>query len=268
MRIYDQVKKGDILLVPRLPEWERVAIVEAVEDFDKGYRFEIDDLRGDFGHCFPAKMLCSFTRFAGVVSGDIRTTLRYRGRFWNIDWYREDIEIIRESEENLRTQSRQPTQGLLKAVQEVLEKLRKDLYNLLDRDYEGKDWESILKEVLTAIYPNYLVESVGGRSESLHGTDILISVPGIGAGSDYEYAIAIQVKDQTSLTEDAVRQIQAAPDYWKKTRGLRFVDRCIVVTRAAPDSRVDVNGVKIIWAEELKKIIEEYARRTVPTDRG
>ena len=182
LRIYNQVKKGNILFVPRLPEWDRVAIVEALEDFNQGYKFEIDERRGDFGHCFPAQMLGSFTRSAGVVSGDIRTTLRYQGRFWSIDYYREDIEKILASEENIRTRSQRPTEGLQKAVEQVVDNLRKDLYNLLDRDYEGKEWESILKRVFTTIYPNYLVELVGGRSESQHGTDILISVPGIGAG--------------------------------------------------------------------------------------
>ena len=34
--IFNKVKKGDILLVPRLESWDEIAIVEATEDFNTG----------------------------------------------------------------------------------------------------------------------------------------------------------------------------------------------------------------------------------------
>ena len=40
--IYEKVKRGDILLVPRAGNWNNIAIVEATDDFCTGYRFEID----------------------------------------------------------------------------------------------------------------------------------------------------------------------------------------------------------------------------------
>src|SRR5574344_2550418 len=40
LSIFNKVKKGDILLVPRCPTWDEVGIVEATEDFDKGYYFD------------------------------------------------------------------------------------------------------------------------------------------------------------------------------------------------------------------------------------
>lgn len=262
-------KKGDVLLVPRLPSWERVAIVEAVEDFDAGYTFKIDTVLKDYGHCFPARATGSFARSSGVVSGDIRTTLRYQGRFWNIDVYREEIENILNSDETARTRPQQPTDGLHIAVQQAFNKLGEDLFEKLQQQNEGKDWETILTEVLEAIYPNYGIELVGGHSESEHGTDILISIPGVGGdaegGPENDYAIAIQVKDQTSLTAQAIEQIQRAPSYWKKARGFRFVDKCVVLTKAeekAPE--VTSEDTKIVWADDLRKIIEAYARCATP----
>ena len=43
LSMYHNVKKGDILLIPRLPDWGSVAIAEAIEDWNEGYKFEIDD---------------------------------------------------------------------------------------------------------------------------------------------------------------------------------------------------------------------------------
>ncbi|RYX86915.1 hypothetical protein EON73_02425, partial [bacterium] len=40
--MYNYVKSGDILLIPQLPNWGDVALVEATEDWNKGYKFEVD----------------------------------------------------------------------------------------------------------------------------------------------------------------------------------------------------------------------------------
>ena len=260
-RIFKQVKRGHILLVPRLPEWDKVAIVEAVEDFDTAYMFEIDPTRRDFGHCFPGKIIGSFVRSAIAVNGNIRTTLRNPQRFWNLDVYRDDIQKILDSPETSRLQTSQPTERLKIAIDRVSTKLREDLYKLLDEQHEGSEWENILTEVLTGLYPDYLVEAVGGRHESEHGTDILISVPGIGGDGAPDYGIAIQVKDRTSLTEDAIKQVQSAPEYWKEARGLRFVDKCVLLTKAQQDEGTESDDVKIIWAEDLKKMLKQYVLR-------
>ena len=271
-RIFEQVKKGHILLVPRLPRWERVAIVEATEDFDVGYTFKIDPFQEDYGHRFPAKIIGSFTRSSRVVSGDIRTTLRCRGRFWSLDVYREDIRKILMSNEAVRTRPQEPTDGLQRAVQQAFKRLGDDLLKKLGQENEGKDWETILAEIFAVIYPDYEVEVVAGQSEGEHGTDILISVPGIGADAEgnpeHDYAIAIQVKDQNSLTKKAIQQIQAAPSYWKAERGLRFVDTCVVLTKAETSDHMESGDTKIIWERDLRTIVEAYARRVTSVGRG
>lgn len=64
VRMYRDVKKGDFILVPRLPEWEQVTVAQAKEDWDTDYQFEVDEVeiadgtrREDYGHQFPAKNL-------------------------------------------------------------------------------------------------------------------------------------------------------------------------------------------------------------------
>lgn len=44
--MFEGVKKGDILLIPQLPSWGQIAIVEATDDWSSGYKFEIHE---DFG---------------------------------------------------------------------------------------------------------------------------------------------------------------------------------------------------------------------------
>jgi len=88
-----KVKKDDIVLVPRLPDWGKVAIVRAKEDWETGYRFEISDL-GDYGDIFPAEFVKSFTRKNDNVSGNIRSTLRNPSIFWNILHLEDDVEIL------------------------------------------------------------------------------------------------------------------------------------------------------------------------------
>ena len=97
LSVYHNVKKGDILLIPRLPDWGSVAIVEATEDWDdkeKGYKFEIDDEKKDFGHIFPARYIGCFNRHGKDFSGNIQSTLKARNRFWNISRLSEDVEKI------------------------------------------------------------------------------------------------------------------------------------------------------------------------------
>ena len=97
LSMYHNVKKGDTLLIPRLPDWGSVAIVEATEDWDdkeKGYKFEIDDEKKDFGHIFPARYIGCFNRHGKDVSGNIQSTLKARNRFWNISRLSEDVEKI------------------------------------------------------------------------------------------------------------------------------------------------------------------------------
>ncbi|WP_051533562.1 hypothetical protein [Anaerovibrio sp. RM50] len=74
--IINRVKKGDILLVPRIEGWDEIAIVEATDDFYNGYEFTIDPKIGDYGHIFPVKFRKCFSRYNDNVGGTIRETLK------------------------------------------------------------------------------------------------------------------------------------------------------------------------------------------------
>jgi len=86
LRMFKEVKKNDILLVPELPRIGSVAIVEATEDWNIGYRFEIPEEVGYLGHIFPVKYIKSFLRYNNrMEERTIRKYLRNQSRLWKID---------------------------------------------------------------------------------------------------------------------------------------------------------------------------------------
>lgn len=270
-RMRKEVKMGDVLLVPRLPTWDRVAIVEAAEDWIDGYRFEVPPQKGDYGHIFPARLIKSFSREAQAVSGDLRAALRCRSRFWNMDWYGQDIEALRgESEEALTTPiSDEKRQG--NAVEEAFrqafsaEKFGKEVYERLNREFDNTRWEDVLVRVLETRYPAPCkVQRVGGPKESEHGTDILISLPGVGEGP--LHAIAVQVKDfEGKVQIDPVDQIAKA-EWWDGQDTYSVIEKVVILTKAKRDDNADLvtyanhKKVRLVFAEDLKELLTECAK--------
>ena len=271
-RIFRDVKRGHILLVPQLPNWNSVTIVRATEDFDQGYRFDISAEHEDYGHCFPAECVCSFQRSGKAVSGNIRTTLKNRSRFWSLDWCSEDVERLivatkedRLVEHSIENKLRSAVDG---AVGQILPDLECKASAALHDAFEGKQWEYALQEILGVLHPSYTIETVGGPSESEHGTDLLLSIPGLE--NEVNYGIAIQVKDQTELTQAALDQIRKADCYWEGKRELKIIDKYVVVTKAerhaeTPGDIEIPNDVRVIWKRDLEEIIRRYAIQRTST---
>ena len=273
-----EVKEGHVLLVPRLPDWGSVSVVEATEDWDKGYRFEISDKYKDYGHIFPAKFLKKFSRQSKHVTGNIRSTLKYQGRFWNIDHYRDDIDRIieiddarlGELDQDLTNEDR-----LMDAIDSAFgeafsrRNFREAVYDKLNTQFNAEHWESVLEEVLKSLYPGAHVERVGGCNESEHGTDIKIAIPGLS--NTEGYVIAVQVKDYVGgVGEDVIKQINRA-SYWNKD-GEKLIEKVVIFTQAKREDNhglVEIGNqheVKFVFAENLKDILTGYAMRCMGLD--
>lgn len=267
-----EVRKGDVLLVPRLPDWDKVAIVEATEDWGDGYRFEIDSAQGDYGHIFPAKSLKHFVRNAALVPGGIRTTLRNPMRFWNIDYLAKDIDELRNARQEELDHGITLEDRLRKSMREALrdtgftqDGFMRLLREKVNKEFEGKSWEEILRIVLEHRYPGCQVEVVGGRTEDRHGTDVLIRIPGIVL-SEYEYAIAVQVKDHKESINwsKIIDQINRADAHWERD-GLRVIEKVIAIPEVREsdienwkDFPSDAD-VKRISADQIDGFLIEYA---------
>ena len=273
--IFDSVKKGDILLVPRLPNWSQVAIVEAVEDFNTGYIFEHSKEKpGDFGHIFPGKFKKSFVRANKLVSGELRKALRYPRRFKNIYYDRHESEIdkiISAEQESLEINQSVSDRnaGIINTIfnKNVVEHISSDIQKEFNKQYNATDWEYALVEGLQKLFPYYHVERKGGVAEAQHGTDILITMPGIIA--DYSYAIAIQVKDYDAVVGDApLKQLSKAEKYWNNLENIKLIDKILVITNAHEEHNATLQEkakqaaggkIQIIFANDLKTLLYSIA---------
>jgi len=261
--MFNKVKKNDILLVPELPSWGNIAIVEATEDWDIGYKYEIDKNIGDYGHIFPAKYIRYFSRHNENVTGHIRSTLKNPSRFWNINHYGKDVEKLLKIELTDLDKSQDYETRLESSIGNIFNEVFDDkifsdkLYNKLVEQFTREEWEYALVHGFKQLFPYYSIERVGGTSEAKHGTDILIKMPGIIP--DYEYCIAIQVKDYEGfVASDVVKQINKAEKYWNN-ESMKLIEKIVIITRAGKEENMDLvntkSDVKFIFSSELKQLL-------------
>lgn len=266
--MFDKVKKGDILLIPQLPNWGEVALVEATENWNKGYIFKIDENLGDYGHIFPAKYLKKFTRNNENVTGNLRSTLKNPSRFWNINHYSEDVELLLNAQVTELSKSQDHNSRLENSIGNVFNEVFNEtlfadkLYDKLTEQFTREEWEFALVHGLKQMFPFYLIERVGGKEEINHGTDILIKLPSII--SNYGYAIAIQVKDYEGFVgTDVITQINKADKYWDN-ENLKLIEKIVIITKAKKDENIQLlehdKSVKFIFANELKQILTEIGK--------
>ncbi len=264
--IFNKVKKGDILLVPRMPTWGEVAIVEATDDFNTGYDFSIHPELKDFGHIFPARLVKSFSRKNTNVDGELRAALKQVNRFWSLNHCKDNIDklIVNEGSLSESICFEQRFNNLLSDnITKALDKSKfySEFYQQMNQHFSNEEWEFALVEGLRKILPEpILVERTGGITEKEHGTDILITLPGLLGKS---YGIAIQVKDYSGLMNDgAIKQIRKAEQYWN-SENLIIVDKYVIVTRCSKDDHPELlnntDGVTILFAEELESLLKEIA---------
>jgi hypothetical protein len=266
--MFNKVKKGDILIIPQLPNWGEVALVEATEDWNKGYVFEIDKTLGDYGHIFPAKYLKKFTRNNENVTGNLRSTLKNPSRFWKINHYSDDVEILLSSQITELSKRQDHNSRLESSIGSVFnevfdEKIFADkLYDKLTEQFTREEWEFALVYGLKQIFPYYQIERVGGKEEKNHGTDILIKLPSLL--SNYSYAIAIQVKDYDGFVgNEVISQINKSGDYWE-SENLKLIEKIVIITKAKKDDNIKLlehdKNVKFIFATEFKQLMSEIGK--------
>jgi hypothetical protein len=274
--MFKNVKKGDVLLIPQLPDWGYVAIAEATEDWDSGYRYEINKDRKDYGHIFPAKFLRKFVRQSESVSGNIRSTLHNPSRFWNINHYAADVEALLRAKETELDKIQSREERFECAIDNIFHKVFSDeafsdkLFNELNQQFTREEWEYALVHGLRKIFPFYQIERVGGTTEKDHGTDILIKLPGITP--DYSYAIAIQVKDYEGIVgSEVIEQISKADSYWTRDN-VKVIEKIVIVTKATKSDNLSLEDnsadVKFMFAGELKTLLSNIGKGFVGLSLG
>lgn len=267
------VKYGDILLIPHIPTWSDVTIVEAVEDWHIGYKFEITQKYGDFGHIFPVKYLCHFNRHNDKISACIRSSLRNPTRFWRFN--KECDTFIEKIPQYKQNELVSPTScvsrfysSLDNAFSEIEPELTKLVYKNCVAHFQATEWEFALLEGLKLLYPEpyFYIERVGGKSEKKHGSDLLIHIPSICP--EVEYGIAIQIKDYENNfnVSEVINQINKA-NYFEETNNIKVIDRVVIITKStnkgiSGEYETIMNSqkdIRFIFSDDLAKILTSIA---------
>jgi hypothetical protein len=252
----------------QLPNWGEVALVEATDDWNKGYFFDISPKYGDYGHVFPAKYLKKFTRDNANVTGNLRSTLKNLSRFWNINHYSDDVDLLLNSENTELSKRQDHNSRLESSIGSVFNDVfdqtlfADKLFEKLTEQFTREEWEFALVYGLKQMFPFYQIERVGGKEEKNHGTDILIKIPSIL--SNYGYAIAIQVKDYDGFVgNEVIAQINKADNYWD-SENLKLIEKIVIITKAKKDENIRLlendKNVKFIFATELKQLLTEIGK--------
>lgn len=265
------VKKGDILLIPRIHQWDEVTIVEATDDWWPGYRYEIHESYGDYGHIFPARFIRHFKRDSEAVSGEVRSSLHNPMRFWNMDYYKDSIEQILTAEQSVLEQSQNLEERFGHSIVEVFgsafdsRKFSDELFDKMCQQFTREEWEFALVEGLRQLYPEpfFTVKRTGGTTEVFHGTDITITFRSIA--EETEYVIAIQVKDYDGyVANDVIEQINKAEKYFKE-QNKQLIDKIVIITKARKEVNQNLienkGDVKIIFADELRPLLSRMGRQ-------
>lgn len=256
------VRKGDLILVPGLPEQHLVTLVRATEDWNDGYRFEIDEKLGDYGHIFPVDKLRVFARHNEYVHADIRKTLRTSSRFWSVNKYADAIDELRNYTDEQLGSTVDAADKFVSAVAGAYEesfdqeKFATSLRRRLTATHQSGEWENALVAGLQALFPAYQVERTGGIKEKQHGTDILIRMPGLMAGESF--GIAIQVKDYENQTDlGAIEQISKA-GAWEED-GIRIIEKVVIYTNVEEVDHQQLkdnqHGVRVLFAKQLDELL-------------
>ena len=264
-RMFEEVKRDDMVLIPHLPGFGQVTIAKVEEDWSCGYKFDLPEEIGDYGHCFPAKKICTFHPEAEVVSAGVRSTLKCQLRFWNKDELEQDIRSICNATEEQRNNVVSHDARLANAIGRSFNSIREEFGNSLcqeiDHEFQAAEWEHVLGEVLRWRYPGGSVEPVSGPTESEHGTDLKITIPGLV--DNQGFVIAVQVKDYDHQVDfqSLMGQISKM-DYWQNLEGQRVIDKAVVFTKATREQQNELpqyEDVTFVFADDLKELIWQYA---------
>ena len=91
------VRKDDLVFIPKLFNTETVTLAKALKDWNVGYKYSISKETGetgdcDFGHMFPAQFL--FNIELSCVSNSLKKKLYVPPRFWEIKGCTNEIETL------------------------------------------------------------------------------------------------------------------------------------------------------------------------------
>lgn len=223
----DGLKKGDVIVIPNLPQQGRWVLARVTG----GYDFAPVDVPGgsgsDYGHIVAVSPIRDANGKIAVVEADnehvdarLRATMRNQSRMWSIDALGAAVDaLINAIDAGKDTHTPEPE---VQKAEGFFEAVRQAAWQHIASKYKGAEFEHLVRRLFECIYGDGRVEHWGGKGEK--GADLIVFTRDpLGI----EYKIAVQVKLHEGVEDDAraLSQIKQAREYHK-------VDAGVVVTTA------------------------------------
>lgn len=247
---WNPIQVGDIILVPNMPNDGFFTLCRVTGDYSYSKDTDVHDLR----HMLPVEVITK----GGVaysnenVDAALRQSLRFRGRLWNINPYKDCVDkiislvekgkesVLREGADHVDRAKRTVAADIITSVDNLSEKIVKKLRSVL----QGAEWEPVLCYALDPLMRNIQIEHTGGPSEC--GADIVINIPN-PFDELAPWIIVIQVKNYIGeIGVEVAEQLKQAIDS-RSTQGQ--VIAAYVLTTADKISEDLKNALKDIYVE-------------------
>ncbi len=134
------VGKGDIIILPNLPEIGKWLIARALDD---KYEYSVDPKQGDYGHIRHVELVGDkpVNPYNGKVAAPLRSTMACRSRMWNIDWASKDIDALVKSLEEGKDHSKASSES--NRLDAIYFSTLTQLRQALAHNFHGKEIEPV-----------------------------------------------------------------------------------------------------------------------------
>lgn len=271
------------MLVPNIPDWGRFSIVEVLDDeyiWDPLILSDaqnVHDCERDYGHVRNVRLLTpgGIGKHAEAVDARLRSTLRTPMRMWNIDYLGDAVEKLATHadhgkeitlEQRFVSLTNEIRAGADKSAREAGKKIAD---GLLDVHYQAAEFEVAVAAMLRKIFPpDAVIENLGGPSEVMHGTDVLVTLANpLQGGNGDKWFIPVQVKMHTQTTWDGVEQLIRAAEYWGREGRVLGVALLTTADELAKPREVELRdfceakgiGCYIITRQQILELFTEAA---------
>lgn len=222
-----EMKEGDIILIPKFPEWNMFSLYKVIGK----YYFNLEETAVDYGHCIPVKIATTypyeidkcFTHNGNDDTKVIHSKLRGYQTSINSVYNKERISAI---ENLLQIKSIKEVSPIIEILKNIFEKNIKSMENLNKEIFSVKpnDIEEIVENIF--IKQGYLVESrnsydrkVGDSDRTFIKTLPILSEVNDEIGSFRRVYVQIKKKDGIYDEDEGINQLEKIVKFKEEIEG-------------------------------------------------
>lgn len=251
----DGIQKGDYIILPNLPEIGQWSIAKV----SGGYHYEIYRKLENYGHILEVELLNPdnpVNPYSEHVSANLRKTMTCRGRLWNIDDYKEDVEKLISAIETNREISKPITE--IEKLEKIYSTLSKRLEKELKNKYHGSEFEAPIEKLLEKIYLN--VEKRAGAGEK--GADFICDFTD-GLGVPYKVAVQVKMWEGETDWERPLKQIKKASNNYENISAGVIITTAESISKDFEENKSKLEGelnipIMIIDKRKLTNVFLKY----------